>query len=37
LQFASVGHPVGQYMRNRCSELQAAGEPWPGHYSWLVK
>jgi hypothetical protein len=25
LQFASVGHPVGQYMRNRCSELQAAG------------
>ena len=37
MRFAKVGHSVGQYMRNRCSELTAAGEEWPGHYSWLVK
>jgi adenylate cyclase len=31
LHFAKVAHPIGQYMRNRCAELQA------GYYSWLVK
>lgn len=37
LEFAKVDHAVGQYMRNRCSELEAEGGEWHGHYSWLVK
>lgn len=37
MKFARVGHAVGQYMRNRCSELVAEAAEWPGHYSWLVK
>jgi class 3 adenylate cyclase len=38
LEFAKVGHPLGQYMRSRCARLQAEQlDDWPGHYSWLVK
>ena len=37
LIFAKVDHAAGQYMRNRCSELEAEGGDWHGHYSWLVK
>ena len=37
LQFSRVAHDIGSYMRNRCSELEAEADKWPGHYSWLVK
>jgi len=35
--FGSLGHPLGEYMKERCEGLASGGEDWMGYYSFSVK